>query len=759
MGVTDNKRQKAFIIILMATVISVAYIMLLNYRCLRVDDKDMLSERAFSAIPSDASSLFYFSSIESLNRGISYNSPLFGALFFGEGPLKMFAQQLYSLSGEESLVNFRKLESVISSHYSAKNKISSLLSIDLNSTNIAFIVNQLSLNSNKRDYNGITIYKWRDVEFSVYKDFLLASTSSIILESSLRHLQSGVSIIENEEFSEILSKTYSSELIVFLNHAQVGKLFSGFADRKYLKYSDFISRFSTWSAFHFSNSTTTIEAEGGFLNKKGWGNFSTLFESSKGSTNQSLSIVPANTFALLSIGVKEIPSYILSFARFKEYYKKGDREKERVAMEWFSSLNAMELSCAIIPYGGKLESVTIIRSNSKRVGFFKKFFTKEKPNMVPEDFKEKGYIAHLFGDYFKQTIEEKIFYGEKWIIIGPEKLVQEFAKNSYLSFSMEDFLSQTKARNLLGNENTLLSIVMNGTVQPDSLIGFFRKEIKNEFKSIVSDNNLMITAFQLHIKEDGGVGSKFFAYADSLEALPEPSGVNIEKALGWESDTIVKIPSGPFQLKNFNTGDKEYLTQLPNLWLRLLDNNMKGLWAVPFESQICGSVEQVDYNRNGKLQMLFASQKKIYLLDRSGRFVYPFPKSVDSLILLGPKVYDIKSDGDYAIMLLHADNTLRLYDRLALPYEAWNDISVEETIKDFPELIEVGANKYWVLRTGVRTIIYTINGNPVTPLNDKNRLKPDSPVMPTGDSYVKVRNVQERDILLNLETGKIRRLN
>lgn len=100
MGVTDNKRQKAFIIILMATVISVAYIMLLNYRCLKVDDKDMLTERAFSAIPSDASSLFYFSSIESLNRGISYNSPLFGTLFFGEGPLKMFAQQLYSLSGE-----------------------------------------------------------------------------------------------------------------------------------------------------------------------------------------------------------------------------------------------------------------------------------------------------------------------------------------------------------------------------------------------------------------------------------------------------------------------------------------------------------------------------------------------------------------------------------------------------------------------------------------------------------------------------------
>lgn len=758
MGVTDNKRQKAFIIILMATVISVAYIMLLNYRCLKVDDKDMLTERAFSAIPSDASSLFYFSSIESLNRGISYNSPLFGTLFFGEGPLKMFAQQLYSLSGEESLVDFRKLESVISSHYSAKNKISSLLSIDLNSTNIAFIVNQLSLNSNKRDYNGITIYKWRDVEFSVYKDFLLASTSAIILESSLRHLQSGVSVLENDGFKEILSKAYSSDLIVFINHSQVGKLFSGFSHKKYLKYSDFTSQFSTWSVFHFSNTINKIEAEGDFLNKKGWGNFSSLFDGINGGANKNASVVPFNTFALLSISVKDIPSYTLSFSRYKEFHKKGNRDAEAEALKWFSALNAQEVSCAIIPYGGTLEAVTIIRIKLKN-NLFKKIFVKEKSSSLPQNFIQKGYMGHLFGEFFRQTSEEKVVSKNEWIFIGPEKIMEEFAKDSYASFSMEDFLSQTKARNLLDNKNTLLSVIMNGTAHPDSLMGFLRQEIKDEFKSVISDNNLIVTAFQLQMLDNGTIGSRFFAYADSLTKLPEPSAVNIDKTAGWESDTIVKIPTGPFQLTNFNTGDKEYLEQLPNFWLRLSDKNMKGLWSIPFSSLLSGNVEQIDYNRNGKLQMLFASEEKIYLLDRTGRFVYPFPKSVNSPILLGPKTYDINSDGDYVIMLLHADNTLRLYDRVALPYAVWNDINVEETIKNFPELINIGANKYWVLRTEIRTMIYTINGNPVTQFNDKNRLKPDTPVMPSGDSYVKVRTVQERELLLNLETGKIRRIN
>lgn len=759
MKIARNRRVKIFIIIFMATVLSVASFTYTYLKCFKVTAKDVMTDKVFSAVPSDVSSIFYFSGIESLNRNVWENNSLFSSLFFGEGALKFFVEHLYSLSGELSLVNFKKLECVISSHYSAKNKVSSLFAIYLNDTDISFIINKLSDYSKQRNYNTITIYRWRDIEFSIYKDFLLASSSPIILESSLRHLQSGASVLENEEFRDILSTTYSSDLIAFVNHSQVGKLFSGFSHKNYLKYSNFVSQLTSWSAFHFYNTINTIEAQGDFLNNKGWGNFLTLFSGAEGSYIKAVSVVPSNTFSLISISLKDISSYVASFIRHKEYYKKGDREIEKKALEWFVSLNAEEVSSASIPYGGKLENVTIIRSNFKKASFFKRMFAKNRQNNVLEDFTHKGYMGHLFGDYFRNTNEEKILYTPKWIFIGPQKLIEEFAKESFASFSMEDFLSQTKARNLLGNQNTLLSVIVNATAEPDSLTVFFKKEIKDYFNTITLNNNLIITAFQLQNTEDGAIVSSTFAYADSLKKMPEPWAVSIDKTAGWESDTVVKVPTGPFRLINFNSGDKEYLEQLPSLWIRLSDKNMKGLWAIPFSAPICGNVEQVDFNRNGKLQMLFAAENKIYLLDRLGRFVYPYPKSVDLHILLGPKTYDINSDGDYAIMLLHADNSLRLYDRVAIPYAAWNDITLEETIKSFPELIEIGSNKYWVLRTTVRTMIYTINGNCVTNFSDKNWLKPDSPVMPAGDSFVKVRSVQERELLLNLETGKIRKLN
>ena len=300
-----------------------------------------------------------------------------------------------------------------------------------------------------------------------------------------------------------------------------------------------------------------------------------------------------------------------------------------------------------------------------------------------------------------------------------------------------------------------MTLIVNGSEQPDSLVRFFKKD--DNLKGLTKSSNLMIGAIQLKPDKLGNPAYEIFFYADSLKELPQPGKAVMESPAGWERDTIVKIPAGPFELINFSTGEKEFLEQLPNYWLRLSDKEMKGIWAVPFQVPLRGYVQQVDYYRNGKLQMLFAGGNRVFMLDRSGRFVSPYPISTDSLILLGPKVYNLKKDGDFAIMLLHTDNTLRLYDKNCKPYPIWSDIKLPETIREFPELKDFGGNKYWILRTSLRTMIYSVNGIPVTDIKEKNRIKPDSPVIPLAGSDVLVQTLQGRNISINLETGDIKR--
>jgi hypothetical protein len=110
------------------------------------------------------------------------------------------------------------------------------------------------------------------------------------------------------------------------------------------------------------------------------------------------------------------------------------------------------------------------------------------------------------------------------------------------------------------------------------------------------------------------------------------------------------------------------------------------------------------------------------------------------------------------IMLLHTDNSLSLYDKECKPLQSWTDISVEETIKEFPELLEVGGNLYWVLRTQLKTRIYTINGLEVTSALSKSSLLSTTPIKKISEQEVEVRRSDGVEIRLNLETGEIKKL-
>ena len=706
-------KRYPILIILTAILVSAAVFFVVYRVCLSNKERDYLSIDSFRAIPTDVSSILFFSSLDAVNRNISSNSPLFGELLFGSGPLKPFFERLYSLSSEESLKDIRTKEVTISSHYSAKNKVSSLMAAHIDDIDPAFLSSTMGGNSAKRNYSGVAIYSWMGIDFAFYNGFLLASPSSIILESSIRHMQAGNSIANQEQFAKLVSGTYLSDLVAFVNHSQTGKLFSGYSDRKYLKYSDFVSNLCSWSSYHFSNSAGIIMAEGDFAVLNGPANYLSVFQGASGAISKAQTQVPFNTFALLTLTPKDFAGLGKMFEEYKGYSRRSGAGADKKAVDWFEGLDVKELSIALIPYGGELHGITLLRTANSQGAKFRKLFGGNGDISEPMEFPYKGVFQELFGSFFAMTREDCILESGKWIVVGPEQLLSEYAKGTFGSFTMEEFLEQTKARNLFGNGRNLLSLTINSSFMPDSLTRFFRKEVRRDFNNVYKKSNLSVTAFHLTASEKGEVKGQFLSFADSVEKMPVTASKEIVTDAGWEVDTLVRVPKGPFPLISFESGEREYLEQLPNLWLRLNDKNMKGIWSVPFQENLRGYVEQIDYYRNGKLQMLFASSNKLFLLDRAGRYVHPFPLDIADTVVLGPKVFDPASNGGIAVMLLHPGNVLRLYDKSGNTYPAWSDISVDETIKEFPELIEVGNNKYWILRTALATHIYTVNGNPV----------------------------------------------
>jgi len=321
---------------------------------------------------------------------------------------------------------------------------------------------------------------------------------------------------------------------------------------------------------------------------------------------------------------------------------------------------------------------------------------------------------------------------------------------------MADYISETPFAGEATLQGTPFSVTVNISGLQDSVASFFKKGVSERVGATLKKRNLGFMQYSVTPHKELSMFRLLF-YAKNLEKLPTPPVEESKTGpAGWQLDSIVKIPEGPYELRNFDTGEREYLVQLKNYRLQLADKDLKGIWAIPFQTPLRGYVEQVDFYNNGKLQMLFASGNMVYLLDRTGRYVNPYPRRLERLVELGPKVYRMKDT--YLIMLLHTDNSLSLYDRECRPLEAWRDIEVEETIKEFPELLEMGGNLYWILRTQLKTRIYSVNGLEITSSLGNHSLLPSTPVKRVSDAEVEVRRSDGAEIRLNLETGDLKKL-
>ena len=189
-----------------------------------------------------------------------------------------------------------------------------------------------------------------------------------------------------------------------------------------------------------------------------------------------------------------------------------------------------------------------------------------------------------------------------------------------------------------------------------------------------------------------------------------------------------------------------------------MDANKKGVWAIPFDTPICGYVEQIDLYANGRLQMLFASGDKLYLLDRLGRFVNGYPKRLPKRVVMGPKLLKNVNGIKYSIQVLNDDNTISWYDVNGKPIEGWSDIVAPEFIKELPEFAKFAGKRYWIVRAPSQLLLYTIDGKQIEFPDKKRKIDRESEIELVQDGLFKVKCTDGKEYTWNLETGKVKKL-
>ena len=114
-------------------------------------------------------------------------------------------------------------------------------------------------------------------------------------------------------------------------------------------------------------------------------------------------------------------------------------------------------------------------------------------------------------------------------------------------------------------------------------------------------------------------------------------------------------------VKNHQTKQKDILVQDVENQLYLISNEGVVRWKKRMSAPILGPVEQVDLFKNGRLQMVFATENKLYVLDRLGRDVGRFPLTFKDKISQPLAVFDYDKTRNYRFLVTQGANLL-MYD-------------------------------------------------------------------------------------------------
>ncbi len=560
----------------------------------------------------------------------------------------------------------------------------------------------------------------------IHGDLLLISSSETIINSSVRHLEEGRSILEAKGFKEIAStEAASGDDVIFFSNAYAENILGAFLSRKHRKANAFIKELSEWTAFSVTGHSETGAGMRGTLLYSNDPTYYLNVLSHSGSSPVGIAeAVPGNVDFIVDIPIGNITAYIKAYrshldsksrlGKYESALQSQKKERGQNAEEWAQSLDIKEMAVVTLHLGEKVRQLLLLRPGARQ--------SAEKVSAM----NCAGFARTVFGEAFSGEDESVCALVGKWIVIGAADCVARYSETDFLKETLAVRL-KSEGLDRIPQKNCGAWIYHSLSEDPNLLGVNFSPMMAKGLRNVLKGASYVPVT--LSVVSDGGQMSLDF----SLDRIEVSKGT---VALAAARDTTVNVPQGPFKVRNCATGKTNTLYQNSHLSICLRDENGKDVWGVPFKSKICGYVQEVDYYNNGKIQYLFAAGSQMYLIDRLGRFVSGFPSETGKKIAAGPAVYDFTGAEGYTAMLLHTDNTVGYYDLHGKQVPSWKGITADETIKSLPELLEGNGEKYWVVRTSAQTLIFPFSGGNPSVKGDGNKMiRPDSKIEITDKGF------------------------
>lgn len=715
------------------------------------------TSEAINAIPVDAAIVVKTNSLEQLSGQLHQSNTFWNAI--GNFSLVSKVNRFFEFANEQkaSSAVFDQMvmnsEVFMSVHVVGKGVPAALFATNIpDRTKATEVYNYIvsvagsSYMLSEKEYNSTKLYtlshKTNDEKesysFAIRQGVLIFSQSILLVESSVGQLSSGISLVQDKGFVDAF-KTAGTRVNVnvLINHTKLPMAFASHIHPSQQNGFNWLANTSRWTELDLSVRDEAFYLNGFSLVPDSLNVFYNVLTKQKPVKNDIINILPTQTAAYVHLGISNLDTYLNSYRKFitgqgriNAYNNKVNTYNKALgsnAVELYSSIFGKQLAVAFIPFEGepysscwfiasevqsqslaRQELTKIIEAFAKRtnqpIASFERVFRVDREKSVKiYRLPESGLHSSIFGNLFSVANDQYFTFIDSYVVFGSSvqalsRLILANIHNKQLSVE-QSYIEFSKG---LASESNFTAYV--NPSRAETLYGQMLSPTAAArlLSRLETTEKIQGIALQL-------TGGKSLIF-NNITARYTPYSIDAPQTV-WETRLDTSTTMKPQLVVNHSTQNREIFVQDSKNNIYLINDVGRVLWRRPLPDPIMGDVHQIDIYRNGRLQFLFNTKNRLYLIDRNGNNVEGFPVTLRSPATNPVAVFDYDNNRNYRFFIAAEDRSIYVYNRQGNTVSGWDFDKSEKHVHQPIQHFRIGGRDYITFADENRLYILDRRGN------------------------------------------------